>query len=191
MMIKALIFDCFGVLTVDLWKEFVLSLPQETQEPARELNRALDRGQLTLHEFSAEINSLTGREPARVEETIAVGQNSDKNQALLRYIRGVHGTYKIGLLSNISTNWIRDSFLSPDETALFDAFILSYEVGMTKPDPNVYILAAERLSVRPEECIFIDDGEGNCQGARNVGMQSVLYENLQQTIADLNKILKT
>jgi len=54
-MIKAVIFDCFGVLTVDLWKEFVATLPDEQKQAASDINHSYDRGELTEAEFMQQV----------------------------------------------------------------------------------------------------------------------------------------
>lgn len=187
-MIKAIIFDCFGVLTGDKWKEFVGSLPESQREAARELNRALDRGQLSLADFSKEMYDLTGHLPKEVENVI--NAEMAKNTNLLEYIKQLSKAHKISLLSNVSSNWIREHFLSNSEVAYFDDMVLSYDVGMVKPDPSIFALAAERLDARLDECVLIDDGVGNCEGARKVGMQAIVYHNFTQCKNELNKLLE-
>lgn len=186
-MIKAVIFDCFGVLTGDRWKEFVLSLPETQQGPARDLNHALDSGFIDLKEFLQSIHELTGKSVQEVDGVI--NSEMHKNIPLLEYIKVLSNKYKIGLLSNVSSNWIREEFLSASETKLFDDVLLSYEAGTTKPDPAIYHLAAKRLDVEPSECVFIDDGIFNCQGARDVGMQAIAYKSFVQCRNELEKLL--
>ena len=82
--------------------------------------------------------------------------------------------YKTALLSNcsheITVVWADTSF-----APLIDVTIFSCSVGMRKPDPSIYQLTAERLGVRPEECIFVGDGGSEeLSGALNVGMYPVL-----------------
>ncbi len=186
-MITAIIFDCFGVLTADLWKEFVVSLPSEQQQPARELNHKLDAGELSLSNFAKAIHELTGRSPQSIEDIIT--SDMPKNKALLEYIATLKETHKIGLLSNISSDWITRVFLSPAEAELFDAMVLSYEIGATKPDRRAYQAVASELGVRPEQCVFIDDSPANCEGAEKAGMQAVVYENLSMLKHNLKSIL--
>ena len=72
---------------------------------------------------------------------------------------------------------------------LFDAFILSYEVGVYKPDQTIFELALNRASARPQECIFIDDIEQYTEAARNVGMHAHTFttaERLEQHLNDLH-----
>ena len=58
---------------------------------------------------------------------------------------------------------------------LFDDIVISAEVGMAKPAPEVFRLAADRLALPPEACVFVDDWDKNIEAARGVGMQAVLH----------------
>lgn len=58
---------------------------------------------------------------------------------------------------------------------LFDDIVCSADVGIAKPDPRVYALAAERLGLSPAECVFIDDLDSNVDAAREAGMQAVCF----------------
>jgi putative hydrolase of the HAD superfamily len=64
-----------------------------------------------------------------------------------------------------------------DETALaprIDAAVFSCSVGVAKPDPRIYKIAAERLDVEPGECLFVDDQPGFVEGAIAAGMDAVV-----------------
>jgi putative hydrolase of the HAD superfamily len=85
--------------------------------------------------------------------------------------------YKIGLLSNCSIEipilWPETSF-----AGLIDSAIFSSRERLKKPDPRIYHLACERLGMKPEECIYIADGENHeLAAAANVGLHSVLIRN--------------
>jgi len=110
---------------------------------------------------------------------------------LITYIGSLKPDYKIGLLSNIASNWIRENLLTETEQLLFDQMIMSYEVKMTKPDPRIYHLSTERLGVDIQDCVFVDDIEHYCEAARQEGMQAVVYQNFEQMKAELAKILVT
>jgi len=187
-MIKAIVFDCFGVLTTDTWRAFVDSLPKEINiQKARNLNRDYDAGFITRQEFLDGVQSLTGRHPRQVEELL--DNEISKNYELLDYIRELKHSYKIGLLSNVATNWIRDKFLTLEEQKLFDEMIFSFEVKMTKPDSQIYRLTNQRLGVRPEESILVDDIERYCEAARTQDMKAIVYKNISQLKNDLSKAL--
>lgn len=182
---KAIIFDCFGVLTADVWREFVATLPKDHQESANELNRAYDAGFITTSQFNDQIIDLTGQTPPSIEQSpLPV-----KNLELLKYIEQLKQDYKIGMLSNIASDWITDNFLTADEQALFYDMIFSHHVRLIKPDIAIFKLAAERLGVEPIDCLMIDDLERNCGGAREAGMTAVLYRNFIQAKSDIEKLL--
>lgn len=185
-MIKAIIFDCFGVLTGDLWKEFMATLPTDQHKKAHDLNYALDSGHMTHSDFYQAIHELTGREPKEVEDII----NSDmqKNQALLTFIKELSKKYKLGILSNISSSWITDHFLNKQEAALFDAMVFSYQIGVTKPDPKAFKAISSKLDCAVNECLLVDDNPSNCAAAKQLGMKAIVYKNFtdfKQTFTDL------
>ena len=70
---------------------------------------------------------------------------------------------------------------------LFDVIILSYEVGLTKDDKAVFLLAVDKLGVTPQECVFIDDIRQFIEVAQSVGMKGILYENVEHLQSDLRK----
>ena len=104
---------------------------------------------------------------------------------MLTYIRELKPTYKIGLISNASAGKVTNN-LSAEQLALFDAIIVSAEVGMLKPDPKIFIYGAEKLEVKPEECVFIDDHEPFLKGAKVTGMKTVHFKDID----DLREMLK-
>jgi putative hydrolase of the HAD superfamily len=187
-MMKAVIFDCFGVLTGDIWKEFVASLPESQRASAQSLNRALDAGFISHGEFYQQIYELTGRQTKEVEGVVT--SKMQKNVPLIQLIGEMSAQYKIGLLSNISSDWITTDFLSSSEADLFDEIVPSYQIGVTKPDIRAYKIVAAKLKVEPEDCLFIDDSQTNCFGAEDAGMKAILYTDFATLKNDLKSILQ-
>ena len=60
--------------------------------------------------------------------------------------------------------------------ALFDAVIISCEVGLSKPDPRIYQLCLDRLRLRAPEALFVDDRADNIEGATRVGLRTLQFE---------------
>ena len=119
----------------------------------------------------------------------ALGKVVEKNQPLLEYIRhSLKGQYKLGLLSNVGPGYLEDE-LGEDNLELFDERILSFEVGLVKPELEIYRLAAERLGVQAGECVFVDDRERNVRAAEEVGMRGIVYVNFNQFVRDLKRTL--
>ena len=189
-MIKAIIFDCFGVLTSDLWKEFCAGLPAGVNvDRARELNRQYDAAVISRKEFFDQVHVVTGHRPPEVESLL--GETATKNKHLLEYIKKLKKTYKIGLLSNVGSNWITDEFLNEDERLLFDDIIFSHSVLLAKPDPEIFHLAAERIGSAEENIVFIDDSEGHCLSAQSTGMQAIVYKDFVDMKRQLEQLLKS
>lgn len=187
-MIRAVMFDCFGVLTTDTWHAFLDSLPSSADvEQARALNRAFDAGTISREDYLKGVEEATGASPPDIEKMY--GGEVVKNEALLGYIRELKPRYRIGIISNISSNWIREQLLTPEEQELFDAMVFSYEVGMTKPDPRMFTLALERLRATPEEAVLVDDIDRYVRAAREMGMHGVVYQNMEQMKAELRSVL--
>jgi epoxide hydrolase-like predicted phosphatase len=72
---------------------------------------------------------------------------------------------------------------------LFDAIVLSHEEGCRKPEPRIYLLAATRIGVEPEACVFVDDIPTNVEGAEAVGMAGVLHRHAALTVPRLEELL--
>ena len=187
-MIKAIIFDCFGVLTTDGWRQIreeILTDP-DAREQARALDRAVNVGEMNYDDFVTEIASLTGLSIADTRTQLI---NTAPNTRLFEFIRDeLKPHYQIGLLSNAADNWLDDLFL-PWQVELFDDTVLSYAVGMIKPQPDIYDLMATKLGVLPEECVFIDDIERYVTAAVDVGMKGVVFTDTDQTIAAIKEVI--
>jgi len=96
----------------------------------------------------------------------------DANVALVRALRP---PYRCSVLSNADRS-LRGRL--EGELALhhlFDDVVVSAEVGMAKPRPEIFRLAAERLGLPPAACVFVDDWDKNVEAARAVGMEAVLH----------------
>lgn len=138
-MIKAIIFDCFGVLTNDGWKEIreeYCTNPEKLQE-AHDIDVAANNGGMNYDDFITRITLLTGLSTNEVNHRIDTRCN---NEQLFNYIRDtLKPKYSIGLLSNATDNWLSDMF-EPWQVQLFDAVTLSYAVGAVKPQPKFITL---------------------------------------------------
>lgn len=71
----------------------------------------------------------------------------------------------------------------------FDDLVFSGEVGAAKPEPEIFLLAAERLGLAPAQCVFVDDAQRNVRGAACVGMVGVRHITVAETIAELLALL--
>lgn len=188
-MIRAIIYDCFGVLTGDTWKEFTSTLNGDVLDDIRDIHRAYDKGFVSYEDFCRQARELSGVSQEVLDNIFVFRENRPKNSALLDHIAALKQNYKIGVLSNVGTAWIREEFLTPSEVALFDDMVLSFEVGVSKPDPQIYLLACQRLGVEPQQAIFVDDLAPYCLAAEELGLKSVQYDDFTQYKNDISRLL--
>lgn len=189
-MIKAIIFDCFGVLAEDGWSPFkrqYLSEHPELLLAISKLGQEVDSGERSYDDMIIETARLVGVSESEVRTAV---ERRVPNEELFVYItEELKPAYKIGMLSNASYN-VLDLLFTPEQTATFDATALSYELGLVKPDRRMYGAIAERLGVELHECLLVDDKAGHADGARDAGMQALVYESVPQLKADLAALLQ-
>ncbi len=103
-------------------------------------------------------------------------------------IAALAGRFRLVLLSN--TNRIHFEGIRAKYPILrhFHSFILSYEVGIMKPDVEIYRRAAEAAGLPPAECLFVDDLAENIAGARNAGMRAIHFLSREQLERDLETL---
>lgn len=186
-MIKAIIFDHFGVLVDSVYDTLYAELPDRDRELARSIGAAADRGEITNAERDEQIMPFLGGSRAKIE---AARTRARRNDALLAFILELRHDYKVGMLSNAADGLV-ESFFSPDDMeTYFDDVVLSYNVRLVKPDKEIYLLAAERLGVMPHECVFVDDASHNTIGAEVAGMHGIVYRDVPTLKSDLAKIVE-
>lgn len=187
-MIRAVIFDCFGVLTADGWKhlreEFWGTEPDLTRHVC-DMNRAVNAGYLEYGEFISEISRLSGLREEDVAHRI---NGTTPNTILFEFIRDqLEQRVKIGMLSNAADDLL-DKLFEPWHLKLFDETVLSYQVGAVKPEQAMYLAIVQRLGVEPQECLFIDDSEDYCIAARDLGMKTIWHQDTHDTIARIKEL---
>ncbi len=186
-MIRGVIFDCFGVLYGGSLSTLLNLCPPEKQQELRDLNKQDDYGYITFDQYVQGMSELIGVLP---QEIVAIVRTKHiRNDQLIEFARDLSSGYRIALLSNVGNDTIERLF-TPDELAhLFDTVVLSYREHITKPHPEIYRLAAERLGLGPEECVMIDDLVSNCDGAEAAGMHAILHTTNDNTRRDLAKLI--
>jgi len=110
---------------------------------------------------------------------------------MVDYILQLKKKYKIALLSNFTSGlekFLQDVF---NIYHLFDLIVSSYNIKIKKPDPKIYEYTLEKLGLKPEETVFIDDLEENTIAATALGIQSIIFKNSEQCKEDLEKILNS
>lgn len=189
--IKAIIFDCFGVLVESTLEPFCKKYFGDDSEKIAQvkiLDNKASSGLMSYGEFVAELAILARIPTAEAQHYL---DNTPANAELLDYIQNeLRPKYKIGFLSNAYDNWL-DELFTPAQTVLFDDIVLSYEHRLAKPDKAIYLLAAKRLGVKPSECVFVDDILEYCESAKSAEMQAIQYQSFTQFHRDLAHTLSS
>ena len=111
------------------------------------------------------------------------------DESLVELVRSLRPRYKTALLSNAFSDLRR---MLVDQWKIIDAFdeiIISSEVGVMKPDERIYKMTLERLNLRPDQAVFIDDFESNTAAADKLKLHTVHFISAEQTREQVKKIL--
>ena len=195
---KGLLVDFGGVLTTNVFDSFKAfcraeGIPEDSVKKlfsergeGLSLLRRLEKGELTAEEFSQQFAPLLGVSPDNLVERLFGGIGPD--EAMLGAVRRSRAAgIKTGLISNSWGDGLAYDPALLEE--LFDAVVISGDVGMHKPEPEIFILGAERIGVAPGDCVFVDDLRENCAGAEAVGMKAILHRGPERTLPQLEELL--
>ena len=139
-------------------------------------------------EFHRLVASATGSHPPIElfrEAFIDIFTPVEGTQAILR---ALEGRCRLGLLSNTNEWHYRRCIRSVPVFPLFETLTLSFEIGALKPEAAMYRDALRKLSLPPEECVYIDDIPQYVEGAKAVGMRGIRFENPEQLRNDLAEL---
>ena len=200
MTIQAIVFDIGGVLEItprfgitDSWEEKLGLGKGEIDRRCMEIWKAGSIGTISEQDVHQGIGETLGWDEPRVNAFMADIWREylgTLNGELAGYFRTLHqGPYQTAIISN--------SFVGAREreeelyrfSEMTEFIVYSHEAGVSKPNPRIYELACERLGVRPEEMIFLDDAEACVTGAAELGIQAIRFEDNAQAIAAIDAVL--
>lgn len=158
-------------------------------EPAK-MSAAFERGEVSDAEFETFLarcllDAGAGELP---DSGVMVGlwQSLSDQPTMVEVVRRARlQGLKTALLSN---SWGVSGYDREGWGELFDATVLSGEVGLRKPDTKIFHLTAARLGVAPAECVFVDDLVVNVAGAADAGMIGVHHVAIAETVDELEAI---
>jgi putative hydrolase of the HAD superfamily len=201
----ALLMDYGGVMTTSMGRAFAAFAIEAGVDPERfrdvieeaygsgdpdGMVPRLERGEIETAEFErwlAERLSPGAASPVRpdgLRERIFAGLQADPAMSAA-VGRARAAGIRTALLSN---SWGDSGYERSTFGDLFDAVVISSEVGLRKPDPEIFLLAADRVGVPPAECVFVDDLLPNAEGAKAVGMEGIVHRSAEFTIPRLEAL---
>ena len=100
----------------------------------------------------------------------------------------VHRAHRAGIRTALLSNSWGNEYPREGWDDMFDAVIISGEVGMRKPEERIYQYAAEQLNLSPHECVFVDDLHLNVEAAVSLGIIGVHHIDYETTAKELEAI---
>jgi putative hydrolase of the HAD superfamily len=200
-MYKGIIFDLDGVIRH--WGDDHLRAAEERYQVPRDLIlkatfdcEAFDQalvGRVTAEDWHAAARaalcSMVGRDVGgAVDEFVAFPGWIDRS--MLDLIDRLRLRLRVGLLSN-GTTTLEDHLALHDLVGHFDDIVNTARIGVAKPDSLAYVVAAQRLGVTPETCLFVDDRVINVEGACAAGLTGIHFHGVAELESDLAPYLKS
>jgi epoxide hydrolase-like predicted phosphatase len=193
---RGLLIDWGGVLTSNVFDSFRAFCESEglatdairdrfrDDRDSRELLIALETGKLSEDEFEPRFAAMLGvSAPGLIDRMFGAGESDVRMLDAVRRVRA--GGIATGLISN---SWGTRRYDRALLAELFDGVVISGEVGMRKPTPNIYVLGAEQIGLEPARCVFVDDLQFNLEPAAELGMATVHHRDYEQTITELERL---
>jgi len=200
MTIRAVVFDIGGVLEFSGAMDFErtwepkLGLADGSIEAAmHDMWVAGAIGTVTEAQVHAAMRDRLGLAADQVEAVMADMWRQylgSPNTELIEYARALRPRVRTGILSNSFVGASEREEAAYGLVSLVDECVYSHEVGMQKPDPELWKLTCERMGVEPAELLFVDDFEPNITAARAYGMRAVLFGSTAQVIAEIEAALR-
>ena len=196
-MIEAILFDFDGVIRQwdesDLWTfETEANIERGTVFAvafSKELHAPLTRGELTWAQWKDETERILVESHGAfirpiVKRFFAFEGRIDLN--MVKLIKQLPKNLRLGILTNNHDRF--EEYLQRVGVAeLFDAVINTHRIGVAKPEKLAYQKAVSRLSVEPENCLFVDDVEGNVDGGEAAGLKCHHFQNQTGLVEFLKK----
>jgi putative hydrolase of the HAD superfamily len=200
MTVRAVVFDIGGVLEITprlgmgaKWEETLGLQPGELSSRAPSVWKGGSLGTVSEAEVRQSIGEIFGLAGPVVDAFMGdlwKEYLGTLNAELADYFRCLRPRYQTAMLSNsfVGARSREQELYHFNEMA--DFIIYSHEVGMAKPERRIYELTCDRLDVQPEEMVFLDDSELCVDGARDLGIQAILFSDNGQAIADIEACLQ-
>lgn len=201
-MIKAILFD-FGGVILNLKKKPSINIPQslsalfeislkKANSLWQENKEKVCVGKETPQQFLSRMKKITGSRQAvnklyKKWEIMNLKEKDLIDWKLLAYIQNLRNKFKVYILSNTIDIAQNDS-LSKKIYSFFDGCFLSCKEGYKKPDKEAFFNALNKIKVKPEEVVLIDDTQANILAAKKLGIKSFLYQGLSRLKKDLKSI---
>ena len=162
----------------------------EGEHPLYELERGNTTEVDFLERMADELEHALGHRPEMHRFSETYFKALKPNKPMIELMRELKGDgYRMALLTNNVREWEPTwrSMLPVDE--IFELVVDSAYVGCRKPEARIYEITLERLGLPGSACLFVDDVNVNCDGARTLGLTAVHFRDNEQAIPEIRAAL--
>jgi len=197
---RGLILDFGGVVTTDFYGALSAFCVREGLPPGaflrvlrdtadgRDALAAVECGQMRQRDYEQVIARLLGV-PAEGLLGKALADLRPRPEILDLTRQARTAGIRAGVLSNSWGTGDYDPYDGWNLDRLFDAVVISDQVGLRKPNPAIYLLTAEKIGVPPRECVFVDDTAANLPAARELGMATVCFDEDGDNVPEIRHLI--
>ena len=194
MALTTVIFDLGGVLVWTNWDRVTVSLAEMSGLTPERVMDEIETGEAG---YAFMLDRLDRAEfHRRLTERLGLRQHPDAffamwssiiapNEEINSLVKRLKDRYRLVLASNTDVLHYTRSLEVQEALRIFDHALLSYELGLCKPDPEFFRSGLERLAIPPVECVFIDDREENVEAAQTLGIAGTQFVSTKQLESDL------
>ena len=177
---ELIIFDFFGVISSEvfpIWAKKYFS-PTEIKTIRKDIIEKGDKGIIKENEIFKKLSQKTGENSEKIlNEWLEIAVI---NNEMITLIENLRKKYKIALLSNAIGEFLNRILSRIDTNQLFDFIVISSEANIIKPDKKIFELLLSKMNIQANNSIFIDDNIINVEVAKSIGIEAILFEDVQQ-----------
>ena len=142
-------------------------------------------GKISEREFIKEFLSAS-KLNITVEEYIELFKKGiEPIPGMKEILESLKARYSLATLINESSEWANYKLDVSKFREFFEINVVSGDIGYAKPEAAFYMRALDMLKTKPAECIFVDDKKENCEAAKNLGIEAILFRNPEQLRKEL------
>lgn len=182
-MITTILFDFYGVFQADAYGQWLETNKLTRTGQYLTVINELDNGTIDREEFINRLSEQIGRRIPYEE----IYREQELDSEIIQIAKSLKQKYKLGLISNASSS-LREKLVKQNLIDVFDQIIISSEVGIAKPHPQLYRHALEKLQAQPQEVLYIDDNPEYIRAGMTLGMQTILFTSADSLQADLKQL---
>jgi len=191
--LKAIIWDWGGVFCVagehfsnQRMLEQAGMTPEQMSDSSKDIEREFYLGEISEAEFwNRIIEKYSLKGISREDLRKSYFESYRPYPEIIDIAKKVRQNYKTALLSNLAVDMSERIRKLHGIDNLFEIKIFSHEVGMMKPDERIYNLMLDKLQLKPQECLFIDDSKTNTDAAERLGINTIHFKTPEQAISEM------